>query len=936
MKPVLTIIAALLLVSTFTPPSVAQWNKHSLSSSFSSANGVYAADLDGDGDVDILGSAIDANEVSWWENDEHQAFTKHIIDGSFTGAISVSCVDMDDDGDMDIVAAAFGGNAVAWWENNGTQSFTKHIIDSNIVGPGRVYPKDMDSDGDMDVVVSAFGDNSIDWYENDGHQSFTKHLIEGNYLAAFDAYPIDMDGDSDVDVAGSAGSGSTIDWWENNGDQIFTRHIIAHIVDGPRHLFAADIDGDSDVDVLGTEASGQKISWWENDGSQHFTQHLLDGDFGPAFAVYAADLNKDGQMDIIGASIAPGALAWWENNGNQTFAKHAIDNGFGGANSIHTSDIDGDGDLDVLATGEFSNQIAWFENPLYASRTTLAPMAIDFGGIQVGRSSDTVAVTVRNESLQPLIINSISRSQTAFSLLNLPAFPATLAPSDSIRFGVYFRPTTRGVANGMIVVANSDTLNPNAAVALQGNGILLGPQFQTFVTRVNAAPYPEQAAIVDSFLTAHSTVPLTEQDSICQFIYRGNATSVNVPGDANEWNASEFPMVHLSSTDLWYWPSVFEPDARLDYKFVLDGSSWILDPRNPHQILGGFGPNSELRMPSYVPAPEIEYYPQIPHGILWDTTYTSINLPGNPRPIRVYTPPGYETSTDSFPVILLHDGIEYVTFAQANNVLDYLISQNRIRPTIGVFVPPVNRDDEYTGGSQNLYAAFIATELMPYIDARYRTQRRPAARATVGISNGGNIALWIAYNYPQVFENVGSHSGNIQPATSSAFQSGSLRSLKLYIDAGAYDLAGFLTLSRNFRQAIQSKGYNHRYNEWHEGHSWGNWRAHLDDALEFFFPGPAVSVVEHGTMPSAFQLMQNYPNPFNPVTKIQFSIVNSQLTILKVFDVLGREVRTLVNEELKPGSYEKTFDATGLSSGVYFYTLRSGGSVATKRLLLLK
>jgi enterochelin esterase family protein len=248
----------------------------------------------------------------------------------------------------------------------------------------------------------------------------------------------------------------------------------------------------------------------------------------------------------------------------------------------------------------------------------------------------------------------------------------------------------------------------------------------------------------------------------------------------------------------------------------------------------------------------------------------------------------------------------------------------------------VNRDDEYIGGSQNQYAAFITAELMPYIDARYRTQRRSVSRATIGISNGGNIALWIASNYPEVFGNAGSHSGNIQPATSSAFQSGSLRSLKLYIDAGTYDLAGFLTLSRDFRQAIQSKGYNHRYSEWHEGHSWGNWRAHLDDALEFFFPGPAVSVVEHGTIPTLSQLMQNYPNPFNPVTKIQFSIVNSQLIILKVFDVLGREVRTLVNEELKPGSYEKTFDATGLSSGVYIYRLETKDFVSTKKLLLLR
>jgi photosystem II stability/assembly factor-like uncharacterized protein len=94
-------------------------------------------------------------------------------------------------------------------------------------------------------------------------------------------------------------------------------------------------------------------------------------------------------------------------------------------------------------------------------------------------------------------------------------------------------------------------------------------------------------------------------------------------------------------------------------------------------------------------------------------------------------------------------------------------------------------------------------------------------------------------------------------------------------------------------------------------------------------------------------LESNYPNPFNPATEIGFRIVADGFVSLKVYDVLGKEVRTLVNEELKAGSYEKTFDATGLASGVYFYRLQAhpssssvggqaGEFVSTKRLLLLK
>jgi photosystem II stability/assembly factor-like uncharacterized protein len=83
-------------------------------------------------------------------------------------------------------------------------------------------------------------------------------------------------------------------------------------------------------------------------------------------------------------------------------------------------------------------------------------------------------------------------------------------------------------------------------------------------------------------------------------------------------------------------------------------------------------------------------------------------------------------------------------------------------------------------------------------------------------------------------------------------------------------------------------------------------------------------------------LLQNYPNPFNPITKIKFQISRSNHVSLKVNDILGREVATLVDEELKPGNYEKIFDGTRVVSGVYFYQLKSGSYIGTKKLILIK
>jgi hypothetical protein len=96
-----------------------------------------------------------------------------------------------------------------------------------------------------------------------------------------------------------------------------------------------------------------------------------------------------------------------------------------------------------------------------------------------------------------------------------------------------------------------------------------------------------------------------------------------------------------------------------------------------------------------------------------------------------------------------------------------------------------------------------------------------------------------------------------------------------------------------------------------------------------------------GKTPLSFKLSQNYPNPFNPATTIQYtlpSIVGAQgsNTILKIFDLLGREVATLVNQKQKPGEYRVTFNAGNLASGIYFYRLTSGNFVQTKKMMLLK
>jgi hypothetical protein len=120
------------------------------------------------------------------------------------------------------------------------------------------------------------------------------------------------------------------------------------------------------------------------------------------------------------------------------------------------------------------------------------------------------------------------------------------------------------------------------------------------------------------------------------------------------------------------------------------------------------------------------------------------------------------------------------------------------------------------------------------------------------------------------------------------------------------------------------------------------WSDYRHGATEKYYKrnpmGNVISGIQHisADIPTSYSLEQNYPNPFNPITNIKFSILNSEQVKLFVYDAMGREVQTLVNESLKPGTYEASFDGSQLTSGVYFYKLMTDGFVETRKMILIK
>lgn len=466
-------------------------------------------------------------------------------------------------------------------------------------------------------------------------------------------------------------------------------------------------------------------------------------------------------------------------------------------------------------------------------------------------------------------------------------------------------------------------------------------QFQQFIDHVNSLGDPVvKQATVDSFMTYARTqgIPFIE-DSTANFIYLGTPSSISVPGDFNGWSTSAWPMTHLSQTNFWYRSENFELDARLDYKFVLNGTNWILDPENPNICQGGFGPNSELSMPLYVQPWEINYNPNIAHGTLVTKTFFS-SIVGTNYQLSIYLPPGYDSiSSTTYPSVYFQDGSEYISLGRAVNVIDNLLDSSKIQPVIAVFVKPNNRNEEYAFSLRNQYRLFFVNELVPYIDSLYKTIMDPKERLVLGDSYGGNISALISYNHPEVFGLCGLHSGALQPNGYEAYNlilNGPIKNIKWSSIWGTYE--GSLTQNmRSLRDYLILTNYELDWLERPEGHSWGLWRATIDKMLVYFFPAiPNGIIADDGILPADFILYQNYPNPFNPTTNIRFRISDAGFVSLKIYDLLGNENLILVNEEISAGEYELTFDGINLPSGTYFYQLRAGNFVETKKMILLR
>ncbi|HEX8068638.1 MAG TPA: glucan 1,4-alpha-glucosidase [Pyrinomonadaceae bacterium] len=321
-------------------------------------------------------------------------------------------------------------------------------------------------------------------------------------------------------------------------------------------------------------------------------------------------------------------------------------------------------------------------------------------------------------------------------------------------------------------------------------------------------------------------------DEAVTFVYRGPAKRVEVVGDFTSWTPRGLVMRELAGTNVKYLTRNFPRGARVEYKLIADGQ-WTDDPLNPQKIDNGVGSfNSYFTTPGYAPAPLAADGYEL-KGKLEQAEVPTRLLDGGRRKLQVYLPPGYAGSSARYPVLYLQDGSDYARRARAAAVAEQLIAQGRVAPFIIVFVDPVERNREYWLNDR--FAEFMATELVPFVDARYRTRAERDARALLGASLGGVISYWTALKYPATFARVGGQSSAFQIDNErelAAFAAlppyDAARPMRFYLDVGL--LEPIWEVNRRARVLLAGKGYPVAYHEAAAGHNWTSWRDQIADA----------------------------------------------------------------------------------------------------------
>jgi enterochelin esterase-like enzyme len=367
---------------------------------------------------------------------------------------------------------------------------------------------------------------------------------------------------------------------------------------------------------------------------------------------------------------------------------------------------------------------------------------------------------------------------------------------------------------------------------------------------------PLESLEIDDFLESHA-IPIVE-GARCTFLFRGDADEAwlcqRIVGLPNR-----IPLRRLRGTDLWYLVLELPEGSRVEYQIeIRRGKQYerFNDPLNPQLSNSPMGQSSVCFAYGYETPEWTTPDPEARTGELTEWVIPSRAL-GRDALVTVYLPARFRR-TARYPLLVVHDGGDFLQFAAMKTVLDNLIHRLDIAEMVVAFTHPVDRLVEYA--NSKAHARFITNELVPYLEAELPLVGQPTGRSLMGSSFGAIASLSIANRSPDTYGSLVLMSGSFvftdiatdhgggpafDPVVKfvNRFRSRPRRVAdRAYLSCGVYE--PLIIPNRAMVLTLEGIGLAVRFDEVRDGHSWENWRDRLRDALSYVYPGPQKLVYE--------------------------------------------------------------------------------------------
>ena len=343
--------------------------------------------------------------------------------------------------------------------------------------------------------------------------------------------------------------------------------------------------------------------------------------------------------------------------------------------------------------------------------------------------------------------------------------------------------------------------------------------------------------------------PLIDRHGVTM-VYYGVAEAVNLQHWVYGLPSSQ-PFSRLSDSDLWHLYLPLPLQSRIEYKIevVRDGhGEWITDPLNPLLAHDPFGANSVCQGYGYE-RPQWTLPSEDSRPGRLDELHIYSSALDSARRVLLYLPPRYHRR-GRYPLLIVHDGEDYLNYAQLQTVLDNLIQRRELAPLVVALTQSPDRLNEYAADQR--HARFLSEELLPQLNQKLAIIDEPRARGLMGASFGGVAALSTAWYYPGLYGNLLLQSGSFAFTDIGPSQRGPVfepvvrfvNALRdnpgkpvdtTFLSCGVYE--SLIYENRSLLPLLQEQGINVRYSEARDGHNWENWRDRLRDGLSWLFPG---------------------------------------------------------------------------------------------------